>query len=61
MVVEPLNTPDTTISLLAEVSTDRNTAGFAALPEADQSLEFLVENLAPTSSTSMSPFSLWKS
>ena len=45
IVVEPLITPDTTISLLGEVSTDRKTAGFAALPEADQSLEFFNDNL----------------
>ena len=40
IVVEPLITPDTTISLFGDVSKERNTAGFAALPVADQSLEF---------------------
>jgi hypothetical protein len=41
IVVEPLITPATTISLFDDVSTDMATTGFAALPEADQSLLFL--------------------
>ena len=42
-MVDPLIIPATTISLFDDVSIEFITAGFAAIPEADQSLELLVE------------------
>lgn len=44
IVVDPLIIPATTISLFDDVSIEFITAGFAAPPEADQSLAFLVES-----------------
>jgi hypothetical protein len=45
IVVEPLMIPATTISLFDDVSIEFIIAGFAALPDADQSLELLGEKL----------------
>ena len=41
IVVEPLITPATTISLFEDVSTALTITGLDALADADQSLEFL--------------------
>jgi len=43
IVVDPLIIPPTTISLFEDVSIEFITAGFAALPDADQSFELLGE------------------
>ena len=43
IVVDPLIIPAATISLFDDVSIEFITAGFDALPDADQSLELLVE------------------
>ena len=43
IVVDPLIIPPTTISLFEDVSIEFITAGFAAVPDADQSFEFLGE------------------